>query len=191
VHIERHRALNLNSKPRRAPMSLVPMTDRAPLRSSTMRNNETFTILSTTAPLVEVTGDGPFYDTPGGLLIPDGAATTVALDLAAAPIRRFRIDASPATRTAVLITDSPYGASVHVRRCFVPEPSPKWWRPFDQDDWPDLRRRLKRHAPSLHALWNLLTDDVEPCTWRDLCHCSGNQPQTAGGDVVVISFVRP
>jgi len=57
------------------------------------------------------------------------------------------------------------------------------------DRW--LRAVLKRRAPSMLALWSLFTDDVKPCTWRDVNDGASNQAQVRGGDHVVVSFVSP
>src|SRR5207302_7896015 len=104
----------------------IATTARARVRAS-MSKDSSFTILSTKAPLVEVRGDGPIADVPGGLSIPDGAATTAHVDLLNAPVRRWRVDAPSSVKTAVVITDSPFGAFVGVRRCAAGVRPLKWW----------------------------------------------------------------
>jgi hypothetical protein len=186
AHLGHDRARN--SKPRRLTIRFEPERQRLTLRLSTMSNDQTFTILSTNAPLVEVNGDGPIADVQGGLAIPDGAATTARLS---APIRRWRVDAPPVAQTAVVVTDSPYGAFVGVRRCVSSAAAPKWWRALAADRWPRLRAVLKRCAPSALALWHLFTDDVRPCTWRDVGEGLDSHAQARGGDLVVVNFVSP
>jgi hypothetical protein len=112
-----------------------------------MTNCHTFTILSPKAPLIEVTGEGPIRDTPGGMVVPDGAATTVRIDLQRTSSVRWRVDASTTERTAIVVTDSPYGAFVSVRRYTVPKPVPTWWRPLAADQWPVVRGVLRRQPP--------------------------------------------
>jgi hypothetical protein len=156
-----------------------------------MNRNQTFTILSTRAPLVEVDGDGPYYLLPGGVAVADGARTTARLDLAAKPLRKFRVETAQTMRTAVIITDSPYGAFAHVRRCVEPEQPRTWWRPLAAGRWPRLATFLQRHARSVLALWFLLTDDGgEACRWHDIGDAITNQVLARGGDVVVVSFVN-
>jgi hypothetical protein len=156
-----------------------------------MRHSETLTILSTNAPLVEVSGDGPTSDIRGGLTIPDGAAITAPVDLLNAPIRRWRVDAPPSVKTAVVVTDSPYGAFVGVHRSATPIEPRRWTSHLAASGWPWLHGVLKQHAPSVLALWNALTDDVQPCTWHDVGDGASNQAQARGGDLVVVHFVSP
>lgn len=155
-----------------------------------MEINSKFTILSTRAPLVEVDGDGPYYMLPGGVAVPDAARTTAALDLAARPIRKFRVETAQTIRTAVIVTDSPFGAFAHVRRCVDPEQPTKWWHTFAAPRRPRVTGFLQRHARSVLALWFLLTDDGgEACRWRDIGDATTNQVLARGGDVVIVSFV--
>jgi hypothetical protein len=154
-----------------------------------MSNDSTFTILSTKAPLVEVTGDGPSADIPGGVLISDGAATKVDADLLNAPIRRFRVDASSAVQTSVVVTDSPFGAFLQTRRCVAGRLP--WWSFMAAERWPRLRAKLKRHGEWLVALWYLLTDYAQPCTWTNIGEGDSAQTQARGGDIVVVTLVSP
>ena len=154
-----------------------------------MNTDSTFTILSTRAPLVEVDGDGPYYLSPGGVAVADGARTTARVDLASKPIRKFRVETAETMRTAVIVTDSPSGAFVHVRRCVEPEPVKTWWQPFAARRWPRLTGFLQRHARSVLALWFLLTDENDACRWQDVGDATSNQALARGGDVVVISFI--
>ena len=156
-----------------------------------MNRNLRFTILSTRAPLVEVDGDGPYYMIPGGVAVADGARTTARLDLAAKPIRKFRVETAQTMRTAVIVTDSPYGAFAHVRRCVEPEQPRNWWHRLAADRWPRFAGFLQQHARSLLALWFLLTDDGgDVCRWQDIGDANTNQVLARGGDVVVVSFVN-
>jgi hypothetical protein len=164
---------------------------RSPLRHSIMSTGKTFTILSTHAPLVEVSGDGPTFDIGGGLAIPDGAATTARVNLRNASVRRWRVDAPPTVETAVVVTDSPYGAFVGVRRCVGAPELPSWWRHLSVAQWPRLRSALKRRAPSVLALWHLFTDDMLVQAWRDVGDDTSNLARARGGDLIVINFVSP
>ena len=156
-----------------------------------MNPNASFTILSTRAPLVEVdNGDGPYYMLPGGVQAADGARTTAPLDLESTPTRHFRVEAPKAIRTAVLVTDAPYGAFLHVRRCVEPIQPKKWKRVLAADRWPRVRRVLKRRSPSMLALWYLFTDNVQGCRWEVIGDSNTNQVLARGGDVVVVSFVN-
>jgi len=154
-----------------------------------MNTDTKFTILSTRAPLAEVVGDGPYYLLPGGVVVPDGARTTARIDLRKAPVRRFRIETAQTMRTAVIVTDSPYGAFAQVRRCIEPKQRKRWWHAFATDRWPRLRGVLQRRAPSILALWHLLTDHNRACRWQDIGDSNTNQVLARGGDVVVVSFV--
>jgi hypothetical protein len=152
--------------------------------------SQTFTILSTRAPLVEVDGDGPTIDRVGGLRIADGASTTAPVDLLNGFIRRFRVDAPPTTQTVVAVTESPFGAFVGVRRC-VPVP-PKKRSLFSVNRWPMVRDAIMRIAPSIGALWHLFTDDgAVPCRWEAVGNDDHDHVLARGGDLVVVAFVVP
>lgn len=159
-----------------------------------MSKDSSFTILSLGAPLVEVDGSGPTTDRPGGLAVADGVPTTDHVDLLAGFERTWRVDAPPAITAAVSVTDSPYGVFVTARRCSSP-PRRHWWRTFSVSRWPRLRAWLKRHAPTLLALWYLYCDEEEPvpaaCTWKDLGIGDTNHVTVHGGDLVVVTFVAP
>src|SRR5258706_12746031 len=128
-----------------------------------MSNNETFTILSTGAPLVEVDGTGPTTDRPGGLDVPDGVSTTAPVHLLTDFIRRWRVNAPLSVQATVSVTDSPFGVFVGARRCVTAAATPPWWRHLAVGRWPWLRAALKKRAPSWLALWYLFTDDLQPC----------------------------
>lgn len=197
ARLQHDRAFNF--KPRPVIFRLDAAIDRPTQRLSTMSNDSTFTILSTNAALVEVSGDGPISDVPGGLAIPDGAATTAPVDLLNAPVRRWRVDAPPTVQTAVVVTDSPYGVFVGVRRCSPPPAKRSRQQSLATQVLMGINRivvadgRLraffKRRAPSLLALWYLFCDDVQPCTWGDVGDGASNQAQARGGDLVVVTFV--
>jgi hypothetical protein len=152
--------------------------------------SESFSILSTNAPLIEVIGDGPIYDRPNGLTVPDGATAIGPVDLLNAPIRRWRIDAPASVKTDVVVTHSPFGAFVTVRRCVTKQP-PSRWRHLHPSRWPKLSRGLKRRTPSILALWHLFASDAQPCVWQDVNDGNGNQAQANGGDLVIVAFVSP
>jgi hypothetical protein len=158
---------------------------------TTMNTDSKFTILSTRAPLVEVDGDGPYYMLPGGIAVADGARTTATVDLAARPVRKFRVETAQTIRTAVIVTDSPYGAFAQLRRCVEPEQPRRWWHSLVADRWPRLSGFLRRHARSVLALWFVLIDDGgEACRWQDIDDAPTNQVLARGGDVVVVTFVN-
>jgi hypothetical protein len=143
-----------------------------------------FSILSTQAPLVEVVGDGPTTDLRGGLVVPDGCVTIAPADLLTRTIRRWRVDAPPSVKTSVVVTDSPFGAFVGLRRRI--------------DDIPaaasancDSRalRLLKRVARTLATLWEPPIDPSAVESWRDITEIATNQVQARGGDLVIVHFV--
>jgi hypothetical protein len=169
-----------------------------------------FSILSTNAPLVEVVGEGPTQDLPDGLAIPDGALIAGRVDLLNAPIRRWRVDAPPATQTKVTVSDSPFGVFVRLRRCVPLARKAPWWRFFAVARWPRIRDALKDRAPSLLAVWYLVTDQDPPsaptatngvrghepfvagaqlCAWRDVGDDLTNEVSANGGDLVIVTFV--
>lgn len=157
-----------------------------------MSNDETFTILSTGAPLVEVDGDGPTTDRPGGVAVSDGVPATAPVHLLTEWVRRWRVDAPATTTASVAITDSPFGALVGVRRCVSPFRPLPWWRFLAIDRWPWLRDTLRMRAPSLAALWTLYTDQTPAsCIWQDVGDNNGTQVTARGGDLVVVTFVSP
>jgi hypothetical protein len=175
-------------------------------------SNRTFTILSVGARLVEVDGDGPTTDRPDGITVPEGVPTIAPLHLLTQPVLRWRVDAAPSVQAKVSITDSPYGVFVGVRRCVPLAPAAPWLRFLAVTRWPRLRAALKRRAPSLLALWYLLTDEDPPaapsatngerareaftppaklCEWRNVGDDETNEAVANGGDLVVVTFVTP
>lgn len=154
-----------------------------------MNTDSKFTILSTRAPLIEVDGDGPYYMLPGGVAVPDAARTSARLDLGARSVRKFRVDAPATTSTAVIVSDSPFGAVAHIRRCVEPKRPNKWRRALAAPTWPRVTRFLQRHARTALALWFLLTDDVEACRWQSVGDTEANEVLARGGDVVIVSFI--
>jgi hypothetical protein len=179
-----------NTKPRLGRYRFVLTNERPTPRLATVTHHETFSLLSTHAPLIEVSSDGPVFDLCHGLTVPDGGTVTARLDLRRDSVRRWRVDAPPSVRTAVVVTDSPYGAFVDVRRAVLPEPV-TWRRYVSASAWPRLRAKLRRRAPSLLALWNLFTDEVRPAAWRAVGDGASHQAAACGGDLVSIVFVRP
>jgi len=153
--------------------------------------SQTFTILSTRAPLVEVDGDGPTVDRAGGLRIADGASTVAPLSLLDGFIRRFRVDAPTSTQTVVAVTSSPFGAFVGLRRC-VSTAKAKRAGLFSVNRWPSVRDAVMRVAPSIGALWHLLTDEpARPCRWQSIGNDDHDHVLARGGDLVVVTFVVP
>jgi hypothetical protein len=89
----------------------------------------------------------------------------------------------------VVVTDSPFGAFVGVRRRLPNEPT-RWQAKSDvMDAW------LARMATRLWMLWHLLTDDIQPCRWRDVGDTSTHQARARGGDLITVTvgvtFVNP
>jgi hypothetical protein len=178
-----------------------------------MSSNETFTILSVGASLVEVDGSGPTTDRPSGLDVPDGVPVTAPVHLLTEFVRRFRVDAAPSVQATVTITDSPFGVFVGVRRCVPLARKAPWWRFLAVTRWPRMRGAIKRVSPSLLALWYVLTDEAPPaapsttngarahdalaptaklCAWQDVGGDDiTNQVTAHGGDLVVVTFVTP
>jgi hypothetical protein len=144
-----------------------------------------FSILSTQAPLVEVVGDGPTTDLRGGLVIPDGCVTIAPADLLTRPIRCWRVDAPPSVKTSVVVTDSPFGAFVGLRRRIDSAPT------LDQPSYRErIVRILKRLAPRALARWELPLHASPLETWRDITEIATNQVQGRGGDLIVVHFVQ-
>lgn len=153
--------------------------------------SQSFTILSTQAPLVEVDGDGPANDRPSGVLAAAGVPTTTPVDLLNGFFRRFRVDAPSTTQTVVAITASPFGAFVALRRCVaVPQKRAGILSP---QRWPKVRDTVRRFVPTVGALWHLLTDDfaVPNCRWQSIGDGDHDHVIARGGDVVVVTFVVP
>jgi hypothetical protein len=153
-----------------------------------MPNANTFSILSTRAPLVEVTRLGPVLDLREGLTVPDGAVTTSPVDTAGASVRRWRVDAAPTEQTAVVVIDSPFGAFVEVHRRLPVSPS-RVERYLSVDQWPKVHTRLKHHAPWIVDLWHLFADPSER-VWSAVNEGDSGQAVARGGDLVVVDFVR-
>lgn len=152
-----------------------------------MSNRQMFSILSTNAPLVEVVGDGPISDLRDGLIVPDGTVTIAPAQLRDRCVRRWRVDAPCSVRTSVVVTDSPFGAFVGVRRRFATAPNHRGL--FSPDRWPRVQRALKRFTPSIVALWYLFADDAPSFAWQDVDDGAGHQALARGGDVITVTFV--
>ena len=147
--------------------------------------NQKFSILSTGAPLVEVNGNGPYVDHLSGLRIADASLKHAPVELLTHPVRRFRVDAPPSVRTIVAVTDSPFGASLRVRRRAPLSPR----RFFAVTRWPRLRSVVRTLSPSLVALWHLFTDESpRQSVWRDVCERDSHQVAALGVDLVVVAF---
>lgn len=155
-----------------------------------MSNDETFTILSVGAPLVEVVGEGPATNRPDGLTVPDGVPVTAPVHLLDEWVRYWCVDAAARVAATVTITDSPFGAFIDVNRC-VPRPI-RWWHPIGIDQWPRLRDPLRRRLPLVAALWTLFTDEsLMPCSWTNVGETSEGPAAVRGGDVIRVTFVTP
>lgn len=146
-----------------------------------------FSILSTNAPLIEVVGDGPCTDLRDGLAVPDSTVTIAPVRLLDRSVRRWRVDAEPNIRTSVVVTDSPYGAFVEVRRSF-PTATNQFGR-LSPKRWPRLLPALKLRAPSVVALWYLFADDTQPNAWQAVNDGASHQAIARGGDIVTVTFV--
>ena len=77
----------------------------------------TFTIESTGAPLVEVSGSGPYTDRADGVGVGAGASKIAPVSLLGGAVRAWRVDAAPGVQTTVRVKQSPYGALLSLRRC--------------------------------------------------------------------------
>src|ERR1700690_1069787 len=97
-----------------------------------MSPNDTFTIISSVAHLVEVKGTGQHHDRPRGLSVANGVPTIAPACPNADPVRWWRVAAVPSVRTRVTVTSSPLLAFIGVRRR------------VHTDRWPRLREILRR-----------------------------------------------
>lgn len=156
-----------------------------------MPKPQMFSILSTTAPLVEVGCGDSSTDLPIGLTVPDGTVTVAPAELPGRSVRRWRVDAPKSLRTSVVVTDSPFGAFVGVRPPDIISVDTGLARLFAVDRWPALRALLKHHAPTVLALWHLLADDLPASNQGDVCDGTSNQARAQGGDLVTVTFIHP
>lgn len=171
---------------------------------------ETFTIVSTGAPLVEVSGDGPFVDLRDGLAVPDGVPTIGQVDLVDGFYRFWRVDARD-VQAKVAITDSPFGALLDVRRRVeraasngvshretetatervgdLVELGQRLWNTLVRD----AVHLLFQIAPLLFAsvVSDLLDEAIEESPWRDMITKSADPVTVNGGDIVVALFLVP
>jgi hypothetical protein len=155
--------------------------------ATAMSNRQMFSILSTSAPLVEVVGEGPVSDLRDGLVVPDGTVTIAPAQLRERHVRCWRVDAPLTSRTLIVVNDSPFGAFVSVRRQFATASRhPSWLSP---QRWPRLRHALKGASPSVVALWHLFADNPPSFAWQDVDDGSSHQAVARGGDVVTVTFV--
>jgi hypothetical protein len=173
---------------------------------------ETFTIVSTGGPLVEVTGRGPTLDLAGGLAVPDGVPTIGPVNLLEGFTRVWRVDGPPTVKAKIEVSDSPFGALLSVRRCVEEEEPHHNGKTFPAVPPADVMASLKGlgeqlwNAPvreALHAVFQLapvflaalLADLVDPmpasCEWRDVVEKSSEPVTARGGDLVVVTFVVP
>jgi hypothetical protein len=159
--------------------------------------SQTFTIVSSHAPLVEVdsagpsVSEGPFVDRTGGLAVVPGVLTTAPVSLLNGFIRRFRVDASRSTNTMVAVTESPHGALVGLTRC-VPVATMERNTIFSVKRWPRLYRGAMRVAPGLAAHWHLRTNlSWAPCRWEAVSDGISDHVVAQGDDVVIVLFVVP
>lgn len=180
---------------------------------------ETFTIVSTGASLVEVDGDGPATDLPGGLAVADGVPTIAPVDLLTGFERFFRVDAGPSVTAKVNVSESPFGALLTVRRCetsakslvptngvihrhvdafdpaaFVPVAIREAARILWHLPVKDAVNVIVQATPFMVAAFNALSDGLAgaaPCPWSDVAEKSVGAVDVRGGDIVVVSFVVP
>lgn len=171
---------------------------------------ETFTIVSTGASLVEVTGRGPAVDLAGGLAVPDGLPTIGPVNLLDGFRRFWRVDGSPDVQAKISVTDSPFGALLGVRRC-VGDLESHHSKVVPAADVVASLKDLGEHlwnAPvseAFHAVFQLtplflaamLADLVDSatapasCGWQDVIEKSTGSVTAHGGDILVVSFVVP
>jgi hypothetical protein len=138
-----------------------------------------FTIASSDAPLVEVSGREPYADRAAGLSVPAGAETTAPVKLLTDFIRAWRVDAPSTTETMVRVVRSPFGALVGARRCVNGRARSRW----------SLRWLVVRLLPGKCLL--RLLPLATPCEWEDIGDGDSDEVTARGGDVVVVKFVVP
>jgi hypothetical protein len=173
--------------------SLPPFPRRQPRPSDASRfaMENTFSILSTQAPLIEIIDDESLTDRAGGLVVPDGTVSTAPSELLTRPVRYWRVDAPSEIRTSVVVTDSPYGAFVAVRRPVETAEAEHDESRSDDARWSELHAVMRHYAPTVATLWQQLTGRTEPsASWRDVSGTCSNHAQAHGGDIIVVSFVR-
>lgn len=153
-----------------------------------MSQSSTFTILSNGAPLVEVTGDGPFTDPAGGLAVPNGVPTIGTVDLLNQPLRKWRVNAEPTTTATVSVPNTPddLGAFLQVYRCVA-----------DIFFLPSRLRSLvlgllKRREPvgAFVVAAAATSEYPSTCKWQ-LVNTAPDAITARGGDVVAVAFVTP
>jgi hypothetical protein len=138
-----------------------------------------FTISTSDAPLVEVSGHGSYADREGGLSVPAGIETTAPVKLLTDFIRAWRVDAPSTIETTVRVVRSPFGALVGVRRCMNSGAHSRWSvRCISFRLWPG--KCLLRLIPL-----------TTPCEFEDIGDGESDEVTARGGDVVVVEFVVP
>ncbi len=128
-----------------------------------MSPNDTFTITSIGAPLVEVRGDGPHQDCPHGLTVSDGVPTIAPVAAHYATVRRWRVVGPRSVRATVSVTSTPLLAYVGVRRRIPGK-------------WPRLTEILRR--------LRLVRSD-----WQDIDDGARIRVTAEGGDLIVVTFL--
>jgi hypothetical protein len=148
-----------------------------------------FTIGSTHARLVEVSGSGPYADRPGGLVVSPGAPVTAPVSLLNDFIRSFRVDAPVTMQTTVRVSQSPFGAFAGVRRCV--RRASLWRRALGYFVGRLLSWKELRAGQANDGRTPLLRDALYACAWKDVVPNDGDEVTARGGDVVVVTFVVP
>lgn len=136
------------------------------------------------ARFVEVIGDGPYTDKPGGVVVEDGQAVTAPCDIKTDFLRKFRADAPTAVTDAHVAFDPPITLRLSVRRSIC---TLWWWR-----WWLWVLRVIawvrRWFAPSVVTA---RTSSQLLCTWFDVKPAPDPQFNFAdvqGGDVVIADF---
>ena len=129
-----------------------------------MSPNDTFTITSVGARLVEVEGNGPHKDLPDGLGVSDGVPTIAPVCAHHATVRRWRVAAPSSVTATVSVTSTPLLAFVGVRRR----------RP---DRWPRLSEILRRLR-------------LVRSGWEDIDDGARIRVTAQGGDLIVVTFLE-
>lgn len=84
-----------------------------------------YEIAATGARFVEVIGDGPYTDKPGGVTVDDGQVLTAPCDIKTDYLRKFRADAPTTVTDARVAFDPPITLRLSVRRSVC-----LWWWPW-------------------------------------------------------------
>jgi hypothetical protein len=134
------------------------------VQETVMSPNDTFTIVSTGAHLVEVEGTGQHYDRPRGLSVANGVPTIAPACPCADPVRWWRVAAPPSVRTRVTVTSLPLLTFIGVRR------------PVRADRWPRLSEILRRLR-------------LVRSKWKEIDDGARLRVDARGGDLIAVTFL--